>query len=158
MTIRIPRIPWNIFVLALVGGFVIDVAVRVLVAARFGSWTLHEVIHEGTLASAIIPLPIVIAAAASFRAAQAYGPRSLRLVFPLSIAPHAYWTFRGEWGRLQALADQKWTAAALAPAFAWVYSVILVTAFASVGLFLSARRHRLRRARARRVREGGGDH
>jgi len=129
---------WHALVMAFAAGVVVEVGVRVLAQVHF---RVSSVPHsfDQTFSSWFAPLPILVAAVASARAAQAYGFRSVAFVLPFSLSPHAFWIYSGERGRLDALAQHKWTASALAPAFAWVLSLLCVTAAAGLALFISSR-------------------
>jgi hypothetical protein len=47
---------------------------------------------------------------------------------------------------MMALAEGKWTAASLGTAFAWAFSVVLVTMAGALGLFLARSSHKDSRA------------
>jgi hypothetical protein len=127
-----------ILVLSLLAGVMVDVVARILahLALTDGSPSIRNALRD-TFAFAWAPLPIALAAAFSAWAAHIRSPRSVILVLPLALSPHAYWTYKAEHGEILALAERKWTAAALGPAFAWIFSVVLVTLAGTLGLFLA---------------------
>jgi hypothetical protein len=127
-----------ILLLSLTVGSIVDVVARVVahLAVDVRTPSIRNVLDD-TFASVWAPLPIALAAAFAACAAYMRGPRSVLLVLPLALSPHAYWTYKAERGMLLALAERKWTAAALGPAFAWVFSVALVTVAGAVALFIA---------------------
>jgi hypothetical protein len=138
-----PKPLWIAAATGLVAGIVVDATARAMAEANFGEWSLRRALVEGTFSSAIAPLPLLVVAVACARAAHVYGLRSLLAVFPLAVAPDAYWSYLGEGAGLQALANHKWTAATLGPAFAWMFSLVLVGVVTAVVFWVSDRRIRL---------------
>ena len=138
-----PKPLWTAGATGLLAGTIVDATARAMAEAHFGEWSLRRALVEGTFSSVIAPLPILVVAVACARAAHAYGLRSLFVVFPLVVAPDAYWSCLGEGAGLEALANHKWTAAALGPAFAWMFSLVLVGVVTGVVFWVSSRRIRL---------------
>jgi hypothetical protein len=138
-----PKPLWIAGATGLIAGIVVDATARAMAEAHFGGWSLRRALVEGTFSSVIAPLPILAVAVACARAAHAYGLRSLLVVFPLAVAPDAYWSYLGEGAGLEALANHKWTAAALGPAFAWMFSLVLVGVVTGIVFWVSDRRIRL---------------
>lgn len=124
--------------LSLLAGVTVELVARVVaqLAVAEGSLSIPNNLGN-TFASLWTPLPIAIAAAFAARAAHMYGARSAVLVLTLGLSPHAYWAYKAQRGAILALADGQWTAAALGPAFAWLFSVALVTIAGAFGLFIA---------------------
>lgn len=127
-----------ILLLSLLAGVTVELVARIVaqLAVAEGSLSIPNSLGN-TFASVWTPLPIAIAAGSAARAAHMYGARSVALVLPLGLAPHAYWTYKAQCGAILALADGRWTAAALGSGFAWIFSVVLVTLAGGVGLFIA---------------------
>lgn len=127
-----------ILLLSLLVGTIVDLVARVAayLAVADRPPSLRSMIDDA-FGWVLAPLPIALAAACAAWAAYMRGPRSVLLVLPLALSPHAFWTYQAQRGSILALAEGKWTAAALGPAFAWAFSVVLVTVAGAVGLLIA---------------------
>jgi hypothetical protein len=127
----------GIFLLSLFAGFMVGVVAKLLArVAVEGAWPSIRGILSFGFAFVWSPLPVVLAASFATWAAHMRGPQSAVLALPLGLSPYAYWTYKAERGELLAVADGKWTAAALGPMFAWILCVASVTATGVLGVLL----------------------